>query len=109
MNPKVDSLYAGIAGVGLSVERFDLGQGLVLKKTFAHFMAPFLMAFAPAESGKPHPTPWSAVSDGLGLDIHIELHVPATFEQPKFFDRLKLFGGLRPSYGYAGLAKPTSP
>lgn len=88
MNPTTDSLYAGIAGVRMSVEQFELDHGLVLTRTFAHFMAPFLMAFAPAEKGKPHPGPWSAVSEGIGLDIHVQLYVPATFEQANFFDRL---------------------
>lgn len=88
MNPNVDSLHAGVAGVELEVEEFKLGHGLVLKKTFAHFMAPFLMAFAPAEAGRPHPAPWSAISDGIGIDIHVELFVPSSFQQPQFFDRL---------------------
>ncbi|MCW0460355.1 hypothetical protein NB717_001423 [Xanthomonas sacchari] len=88
MNLSTDSLYAGVAGVRISEERFELGHGLVLTRTFAHFMAPFLMAFAPAEKGKPNPGPWSAVSDGIGLDIHVQLHVPASFDQANFFDRL---------------------
>src|SRR5258706_3804470 len=46
MNLNTDSIYAGIAGVKLDVESFDLGDGLVISKTFGHFMAPFLMAFA---------------------------------------------------------------
>ena len=88
MNPSTDSLYAGIAGVRMSEVRFELGHGLVLTRTFAHFMAPFLMAFAPAEKGKPHPGPWSAVSDGIAFDIHVQLYVPASFDQANFFDRL---------------------
>lgn len=88
MNPTTDSLYAGIAGVRMSTERIELGHGVVLTRTFAHFMAPFLMAFAPAEKGKPHPGPWSAVSDGIGLDIHVQLLVPASFDRANFFDRL---------------------
>lgn len=88
MNPTTDSLYAGIAGVRIDAEQIELGHGVVLTKTFAHFMAPFLMAFAPAERGKPHPGPWSAVSDGIGLDIHVQLFVPSDFNLPNFFDRL---------------------
>ena len=72
----------------MPTERVEIGHGLVLSRTFAHFMAPFLMAFAPAEKGQPHPGPLSAVSGGIGLDIHIQLYVPASFEQPNFFDRL---------------------
>lgn len=88
MNPNVDSLHAGIAGVGMAVDEFELGEGLVLRKTYAHFMAPFLMAFAPRGEDGTHPRPWSAVSGGLGFDIQIELYVPASFHRPQFFDRL---------------------
>jgi hypothetical protein len=88
MNPATDPLYAGISGARMSVERFDLGHGLVLTRTFAHFMAPFLMAFSPATKGESHPGPWSAVSSGIGSNIHIQLYVPDTFEAHNFFDRL---------------------
>lgn len=50
--------------------------------------APFLMAYAPAEPGEPHPAPWSAVSGGLGYDIHVQLHVPEDFARPQWFSRL---------------------
>jgi hypothetical protein len=88
MNPNVDPLHAGIAGVELEPDQFELGHGVVLTKTFAHFMAPFLMAFAPAPSGGPHPTPWSAVSDGISINIHVELFIPSSFTRPNFYDRL---------------------
>ena len=88
MNPVTDPIYAGIAGAEMDPEEFALGHGLMLRKTYAHFMAPFLMAFAPAVRGQPHPAPWSAVSGGLAVDIHLELFVPQEFELPRFFDRL---------------------
>ena len=88
MNPATEPIYAGIAGLTLLPDRFDLGDGLVLSQTYAHLMAPFLMAFAPAEPGAPHPGPWSAVSGGIAQDIRVELHVPAEFSIPSFFDRL---------------------
>lgn len=88
MNPSTDPLYAGISGARISTERFELGHGLVLTRTFAHLMAPFLMAFSPAEKGLPHPGPWSAVSNGIGLDIHTQLYIPTTFDEHPFFDRL---------------------
>lgn len=88
MDPRVDSLFAGIAGVETELEEFEIGHGVVLRKTYAHLMAPFLMAFSPAKPGGHHPAPWSAVRGGLGFDIALELHVPAAFDIPKFFDRL---------------------
>lgn len=40
-------------------------------------MAPFLMAFAPASPGKPHPAPWKPANGGLAIDINAELFLPA--------------------------------
>ena len=53
-------LFGGLSGASLTVDRYDLGSGIVISRTFAHLMAPFVMAFAPAEPGKPHPAPWRA-------------------------------------------------
>jgi len=71
-------LFAGLAGVKLESDAYALGSGVRLKQTYAHLMAPFMMAYAPAPPGKHHPTPWSAASGGLAFDIHVELEVPST-------------------------------
>jgi hypothetical protein len=42
MNPNDCSLYAGIAGVSINIDEFDFGEGVVLRKTYAHVMAPYL-------------------------------------------------------------------
>ena len=73
-------IYAGLAGAKLAVDRFDLGDGIILEQTFAHLMGPLLMAFSPSQGG-PHPAPWRAVSDGVGFDVHIQIHFPASLEQ----------------------------
>lgn len=38
-------------------------------------MSPCIMAFAPAEQGKPHPGPWRAARGGFSFDITIELRI----------------------------------
>jgi len=70
----------------MALERFEFGAGIVLQKTYAHVMAPYLAAFHPAEPGKHHPAPWKAVSGGLGFDISLELSVPPELDPPKPFD-----------------------
>jgi hypothetical protein len=71
-------LFVGISGVGCEVDSFDLGSGVSLRTTYAHLMAPFMMAFArPEKPGKHHPTPWAAVSGGLAFDISVELTIPS--------------------------------
>ena len=69
-------LYAGFSGLELELDSFDLGSGVSIRKTYAHLMSPFIMAFTPAPAGGPHPAPWKAVRGPLGLDVTAELHVP---------------------------------
>lgn len=76
-------LFVGISGVGCEVDSFDLGRGVSLRTTYAHLMAPFMMAFArPEKPGKHHPTPWAAVSGGLAFDITVELRIPSDLSAP---------------------------
>ena len=71
-------LYGGLSGAELPADSFDLGEGVVLKRTYAHLMSPCLMAFArPGPEGH-HPAPWKAAKGGFGIDIEIEIRVPNT-------------------------------
>ena len=72
------SIFAGFAGVELSVPEAGLGHGIRLTPTYAHLMAPFMMAFSPSPEGRHHPAPWAVVSGGLGFDISVQLEVPAS-------------------------------
>lgn len=76
MKPELTDLWGGIAGCTVSLERFEIGEGVVISQTYAHFMAPFLMAFNPAQPGKPHPPPWKAAKGGLSFDINAEIYLP---------------------------------
>lgn len=67
--------YIGISGAMLPQERFDLGHGLILSRTYAHLMSPYIMAFAPARPDAAHPGPWRAASGGFGYDVTIQLEV----------------------------------
>jgi len=85
---QIRALHAGVCGADIPVERFEFGAGIVLRKTYAHIMAPYLAAFHPAAPGKPHPAPWKAVSGGLGFDVSLELSVPPDVDPPKPFDHV---------------------
>jgi hypothetical protein len=74
------NLHAGLSGIELQEPCFDLGFGLTLSKTYAHLMAPFMIAFKPALSGLHHPAPWKAAQGGNSFDISAELCVPAEIE-----------------------------
>jgi hypothetical protein len=87
MDFSTQNIHAGLAGVALEPELFEMGHGVTISQTYAHFMAPFLMAFAPAPEGKPHPAPWKATKGGYNVDITAELFLPATFSL-EHLDRL---------------------
>lgn len=89
MNLDNDPLYGGIAGVRLSVQRFELGYGVVLSQTSAKFIAPFLLKFPSATLGSFGKM--SAVSDGISLDVELELFIPHTFQKEGFFNRVNTF------------------
>jgi hypothetical protein len=77
-NIAMPHIFVGISGVGCDVAYFDLGHGVSLRTTYAHLMAPFMVAFSrPEKQGQPHPPPWAAASGGFGFDVAIELSVPS--------------------------------
>lgn len=83
------NLHAGLSGLELQESSFDLGWGLRLSKTYAHLMAPFMMAFKPAPKGSHHPTPWKAAQGGSSFDINAELCVPEAIEA-KFGSKIEV-------------------
>lgn len=87
IRPNDVDLFAGIAGATMRPDSFDLGGGVAIRKTYAHVMAPFLVAFERATLGQPHPAPWKAVSGGIAFDVEMELVLPRNV-RPTGFDRL---------------------
>jgi len=70
--------YAGLSGLVLTNPELELGHGVVLRQTYAHLFAPFMMAFTPAVGKQPHPGPWKAARGGLAQEITAELFIPAS-------------------------------
>lgn len=75
-----DKVHAGLAGVDLVNDSFDLGNGILLRKVYAHLFAPFMMAFKPAPIGRHHPGPWKSASGGFSFDVDAELLIPENIE-----------------------------
>lgn len=69
-------IVAGLSGITLEGDTFELGQGVVVRKTYAHLIGAFLVAFSPPPPGKPHPPPWKPARTGFGADIVAELFIP---------------------------------
>ena len=73
-------LHAGLSDLEMGDDFLDLGEGVSLRKTYAHLMAPFIMAFNPAFPGQPHPAPWKAGRGGFTFGIIVDLAIPAALE-----------------------------
>jgi len=89
MNLTDGDIYGGLTGPQLPVAEFEFGSGISASRTFAHLMAPFLMAFAPpAKAGQHHPGPLRAAKGGFGFDVVTQLHIPGSFRPADWFDGL---------------------
>lgn len=81
MSLEEGAVFAGLSHTALDGPAVELGHGVVVCETYAHLMAPFMVAFSPAEPGKAHPAPWAAASGGFGFDIHVQLFVPGSLSR----------------------------
>ncbi|MFH4621425.1 hypothetical protein [Vibrio furnissii] len=76
-----NKLFFGLHGLKLPETGFDLGNGVVVRETYAHIFAPFMVAFSPPqEPTKHHSGPWSSALGGISYDISAELVVPIESE-----------------------------
>ncbi len=71
-----DFLYAGLSGIKLAVETFDLGCEIVLSRTFAHLNTFHFMHFTPTTPDRPFPEIIKDVKGGFGYDINIQMYIP---------------------------------
>ncbi|PZQ76401.1 HEPN domain-containing protein [Sphingomonas sp.] len=77
-------MFAGLSGLELEHDSYDLGEGVTIRKTYGHLMAPFTMAFKrPAAYDEPHPGPWKSLGGGFAFDIESEIQIPASVESGK--------------------------
>src|SRR5271166_1025158 len=70
------STFGGVSRIILSTPSFELGEGVVISKTFAHLFSQWMMAFNPPGPGGYHPAPWKAAQGGRGIDVTVEIKVP---------------------------------
>ena len=88
VHPDNVSLFGGVAGAVLGVDEFEICEGLVLRKTYAHVMSPYVLAFRRPEShDKHHPGPWKSARGGVWLDVEVEIALQQGV-RPTGFDRL---------------------
>ena len=88
VHPDNVSLFGGVAGAVLGVDEFEICDGLVLRKTYAHVMSPYVLAFRRPESHDTHhPGPWKSARGGVWLDVEVEIALQQGV-RPTGFDRL---------------------
>jgi hypothetical protein len=75
-HPFDGDVLAGLSGIDIPDGPYHLGDGIVIRPTYAHLIGAFLVAFTPAQPGKPHPPPWKPARTGFGADITAELFIP---------------------------------
>lgn len=82
-------LFGGMAGATLNVDKFEICEGLVIRRTYAHVMSPYILAFRqPERAGQHHPGPWKPARGGhVGLDVEIEIALQVE-ARPTGFNRL---------------------
>jgi len=78
-------LYAGLTNLKLLPQwgEYQLGEGLVLRPTFAHMTTSHMLAFEPTGLLRKHAAPWKATSMFESFEIHTELHIPVQYKPPK--------------------------
>lgn len=80
-------LFCGVTGLVLPVDLFELTTGIILRKTYAHIIAPFLMAFKqPEHPGQHHQGPLKVLQPG-GFDVLTEVELSGEADTLGF-DRL---------------------
>lgn len=87
-NPEDIPLFGGLAGATLGVDFFEVCEGLVLRRTYAHVMSPYILAFKQPEAPeRHHPGPWKSARGGMHLDVEIEVALDQG-ARPTSFNRL---------------------
>jgi hypothetical protein len=74
-------LYGCLTGFTLPVENFEIGPGLLLRKTFVDTFGGWSMGFvAPGAPETPHPAPWAPVNGKSSsmLQARVELAITQT-------------------------------
>lgn len=77
--------YAGLTDLQLYPEddwdEVDLGEGLIIRRIYAHLMNSHTMTFGkPVAPGQHHPAPWKATTQFEAFDVHAELFIPSTYK-----------------------------
>lgn len=86
-HPSDYTLFGGVSGTRLSCPIYELSEGVVLRGTYAHVFAPYMLSLNRRTPETRFGEPWKAASGGLGFDIEFEIEIPLG-ERPTNFTRI---------------------
>lgn len=86
-HPSDYTLYGGVSGTRLPCPIYELTDGVVLRNTYAHVFAPYLLSLNRRTPETPFGEPWKPASGGLGFDIELEMEIPKG-DRPTNFTRI---------------------
>lgn len=87
ISPEYIDLFGGLTNLKLPVDSFQICEGVRLEPVFVQVMAPYILAFSPAEEGKPNPGPWKSAGGGVGYEVTTQI-ILKNNSRPTNFDRL---------------------
>lgn len=86
-HPSDYPLYGGVSGTRLPCPIYELSEGVVLRSTYAHVLAPYMLSFNRRTPETPFGEPWKPACGGLGFDIEFEIEIPKG-DRPTNFTRI---------------------
>lgn len=88
LNPNQIPIYAALRGAELDVPSFDLGHGVVLSRLSTYLPAPLLTELLPMVPEVNHAAIRALAAGGPGLDLSVQIFVPAEFRPHRWLDRV---------------------
>lgn len=73
--------YLGLSGFVPDFEQLDLGEGFILKKTYARVFGTTMAHFTPPPAEIHNTAPWVAVEGGFDFEIKAEVTIPKTISK----------------------------
>lgn len=69
-------MYIGISSLKTDETVYELGDGILVRKSFGHLMAHYMLALRPAPGNQSHPAPWHQAGTHFSSDATAEIYIP---------------------------------
>ncbi|MCW4470065.1 HEPN domain-containing protein [Flavobacterium sp. MFBS3-15] len=84
-----NNLYGGLSKIEISVNEFVIMEGIIIRKTYAHLFAPFMIAFSPPKETTPLKIHGDvkATKGGIGFDVLVEIEIQDNYLYNETFNK----------------------